>query len=100
MTIIGDTYRVSGLQRLLVHLENTQEVCTQIGEDEEVARGVEDGLVRAGLVLRFGEAVGRDGVNPGLDDRNRGGIGNVESVNAASGATESGVLAIVLYLVW
>jgi hypothetical protein len=45
-----NTYRLSVLQSRLVHLEDTEEIGAQVGEDEEIAGGIKNGLVRAGLV--------------------------------------------------
>lgn len=80
----GFTYLLGVLQSRLVHLEDTDKIGTEIREDEELSGGIQDGLVRPGLLLRRSSAVitaGEDLGHEGLDCR---GVGNVESVNTAT----------------
>jgi len=72
--------------------EDADEVCAEIGHDQEVAGGVENRLVRVGSLLALG-------VDPrsgqlediGLDGREAGRIGDVECVDTGSLAVRQAV---------
>lgn len=85
------THQLSVLQGLLVHLEDPEEVGAQVGEDEEVAGGIEDGLVRTGLGLGILAALGRLREGLGAEGPNVGRVADVVGVDAAS-CTADGVL--------
>lgn len=86
---MGDTNRLGVFQRLLVHLEHTNEIGAEIGEDEEVPGGIKNGFVRAGLgLLRPCGVCGGVGEDVGLNRRNGRRIGNVEGGDTASLAVD------------
>lgn len=91
MRIRGYTisYLLLILESLLVHLQDADLISAQVGEHEEIAGGIQDGLMRPGRVLRVRKPVFRGRINNGLDKLNRRGILNVEGIDAASGATDS-----------
>ena len=83
---LANTYGFGVRESGLVDVEHAEEIGTQIGEDEEVTGGVQNGLVRAGHVLGvgLGLGVGREELGRELSDGPR--VGDVVRVNATSGA--------------
>lgn len=77
----------SHLQRGLVNLEDAEKIGAQIGEDEELASGVENGLMRASLFLGFfAGSGGRYRKRLAVKRRNGRGVGKIESVDGTSAA--------------
>ena len=85
--IENESTNLFGKGQAVLGLEDTDEVGSQVGEDDELPSRVEHSLVRARLLLRLGgTGFGRRREGWAGESHNARGIFDVKGVDATSGA--------------